>query len=142
MTTVQAAALVGVLGIFNGAGRLGWAATSDYIGRQNTYTTFFVIQIFLFALLPFTTNALLFQIMLAVIYTCYGGGFASIPAYIADIFGTKQLGAIHGYILTAWSAAGLAGPMLAAWMKDTTVVTKTDCSISPVCLSLRSLFPF
>jgi len=120
MTTVQAAALVGVLGIFNGAGRLGWAAISDYIGRPNTYTTFFVIQIALFALLPFTTNAIIFQVALAIIYTCYGGGFASIPAYIADIFGTKQLGAIHGYILTAWSAAGIAGPMFAAWMKDTT----------------------
>jgi len=120
MTTVQAAALVGVLGIFNGAGRLGWAAISDYIGRPNTYTTFFVIQIALFALLPFTTNAIIFQVALAIIYTCYGGGFSSIPAYIADIFGTKQLGAIHGYILTAWSAAGIAGPMFAAWMKDTT----------------------
>lgn len=120
MTTVQAAALVGVLGIFNGLGRLGWASISDYIGRPNTYTAFFVIQIALFALLPFTSNALLFQIMLAVVYTCYGGGFASIPAYIADIFGTKQLGAIHGYILTAWAAAGLAGPMFAAYMKDQT----------------------
>ncbi len=120
MTTVQAAALVGVLGIFNGLGRLGWATISDFIGRPNTYTAFFVIQIALFALLPFTTNALLFQIMLAVVYTCYGGGFASIPAYIADIFGTKQLGAIHGYILTAWAAAGLAGPMFAAYMKDQT----------------------
>ena len=120
MTTVQAAALVGILGIFNGAGRLGWATVSDYIGRQNTYTTFFVLQIVLFALLPFTTSALLFQVILAVIYTCYGGGFSAIPAYIADIFGTRQLGAIHGYILTAWSAAGLAGPMFAAWMKDTT----------------------
>ena len=120
MTTVQAAALVGVLGIFNGLGRLGWAAISDYIGRPNTYTTFFVIQIALFALLPFTTNAIFFQIMLAIIYTCYGGGFASIPAYIADIFGTKQLGAIHGYILTAWAAAGLAGPLFAAFMKDKT----------------------
>lgn len=120
MTTVQAAALVGILGIFNGAGRLGWATVSDYIGRQNTYTAFFVIQIVLFALLPFTTSALLFQVILAVIYTCYGGGFSAIPAYIADIFGTRQLGAIHGYILTAWSAAGLAGPMFAAWMKDTT----------------------
>lgn len=120
MTTVQAAALVGVLGIFNGLGRLGWAAVSDYIGRPNTYTAFFVIQIGLFALLPFTTNALLFQVMLAIVYTCYGGGFASIPAYIADIFGTKQLGAIHGYILTAWAAAGLAGPMFAAYMKDKT----------------------
>lgn len=120
MTTVQAAALVGVLGIFNGLGRLGWASISDYIGRPNTYTAFFVIQIALFALLPFTSNALLFQVMLAVVYTCYGGGFASIPAYIADIFGTKQLGAIHGYILTAWAAAGLAGPMFAAYMKDQT----------------------
>ncbi|MBD7983263.1 OFA family MFS transporter [Sporosarcina sp. Sa2YVA2] len=120
MTTVQAAALVGVLGLFNGAGRLGWASISDFIGRQRTYTAFFAIQIVLFTLLPFTTNAIIFQVMLAVIYTCYGGGFSCIPAYIGDIFGTKQLGAIHGYILTAWSAAGVAGPMFAAWMKDTT----------------------
>lgn len=120
MNTIQAAALVGVLGIFNGLGRLGWATISDYIGRPNTYTTFFAIQLLLFSILPFTTNAIVFQLILAVIYTCYGGGFASIPAYIGDIFGTKQLGAIHGYILTAWSAAGVAGPMFAAWMKDTT----------------------
>jgi OFA family oxalate/formate antiporter-like MFS transporter len=58
--------------------------------------------------------------MLAIVYTCYGGGFSCIPAYIGDIFGTKQLGAIHGYILTAWAAAGLTGPMFAAWIKDTT----------------------
>jgi MFS transporter, OFA family, oxalate/formate antiporter len=120
LTTAEAAALVGVLGIFNGLGRIGWASISDYIGRPNTYTTFFAIQIVLFAVLPHTTEAFLFQVMLAVVYTCYGGGFASVPAYIGDLFGTKQLGAIHGYILTAWAAAGLAGPMFAAWMKDTT----------------------
>ncbi|WP_307847713.1 L-lactate MFS transporter [Metabacillus bambusae] len=120
LSTVEAAALVGVMGIFNGLGRIGWASISDYIGRPNTYTTFFVLQIVLFALLPHTTEAFLFQVMLAVVYTCYGGGFAAIPAYIGDLFGTKQLGAIHGYILTAWAAAGLAGPMFAAWMKDTT----------------------
>ncbi|WP_166001182.1 OFA family MFS transporter [Bacillus sp. Cs-700] len=120
LTTTEAAALVGVLGIFNGLGRIGWASVSDYIGRPNTYTTFFVLQIGLFALLPHTSTAILFQIMLAIVYTCYGGGFASIPAYIGDMFGTKQLGAIHGYILTAWAAAGLVGPMFAAWMKDTT----------------------
>ncbi|WP_456275306.1 L-lactate MFS transporter [Bacillus sp. AK128] len=120
LTTTEAAALVGVLGIFNGLGRLGWASVSDYIGRPNTYTTFFALQIVLFFFLPFTTEAILFQVMLAIVYTCYGGGFASIPAYIGDLFGTKQLGAIHGYILTAWAAAGLAGPMFAAWMKDTT----------------------
>lgn len=120
MSTVEAAALVGVLGIFNGLGRLGWAAFSDYFGRPNTYMTFFLLQIVLFALLPFTTISILFQVMLAIIFTCYGGGFATIPAYIGDLFGTKQLGAIHGYILTAWAAAGLAGPMFAAWMKDVT----------------------
>jgi OFA family oxalate/formate antiporter-like MFS transporter len=120
LSVTEAAALVGVLGIFNGLGRLGWASISDYIGRPNTYTIFFALQIVLFFFLPFTTEALFFQVMLAIVYTCYGGGFASIPAYIGDLFGTKQLGAIHGYILTAWAAAGLAGPMFAAWMKDTT----------------------
>jgi MFS transporter, OFA family, oxalate/formate antiporter len=120
LTTAGAAALVGVMGLFNGFGRLGWASISDYIGRPNTYTIFFATQIVLFALLPHTTNAFLFQVMLAIVYTMYGGGFASIPAYIGDLFGTKQLGAIHGYILTAWAAAGLAGPMFAAWMYDAT----------------------
>lgn len=120
LTAGQAAALIGVLGIFNGVGRLGWAAISDYIGRPNTYTIFFVIQLILFAFLPFTTSALPFQVMLMVVYTCYGGGFAVIPAYIGDLFGTKQLGAIHGYILTAWAAAGLVGPLFTAWMYDTT----------------------
>ncbi|MDN4527366.1 L-lactate MFS transporter [Fictibacillus fluitans] len=120
LSTAEAAALVGVLGLFNGFGRIGWASVSDYIGRTNTYTTFFALQTVLFFLLPNITTAIVFQIMLAIIYTCYGGGFASIPAYIGDLFGTKQLGAIHGYILTAWAAAGLAGPLFAAWVKDTT----------------------
>lgn len=120
LNTTEAAALVGILGLFNGFGRLGWASISDYFGRANTYTTFFILQIILFALLPHTTISILFQIMLAIVYTCYGGGFATIPAFIGDLFGTKQLGAIHGYILTAWAAAGLAGPLFAAWIKDVT----------------------
>lgn len=120
LSTGEAAALVGILGLFNGFGRLGWATISDYIGRPNTYTIFFASQIILFMALPHTTTAILFQVMLAVIYTMYGGGFAAIPAFIGDVFGTKQLGAIHGYILTAWAAAGLAGPMFAAWIKDST----------------------
>lgn len=120
ITKEEAAALVGAIGIFNGLGRIGWASTSDYIGRANTYTTFFVLQIVLFALLPHITLKIPFMVMLAIIYTCYGGGFASIPAYIGDLFGTKQLGAIHGYILTAWAAAGLVGPLFTAWIKDTT----------------------
>ncbi|RFU69559.1 OFA family MFS transporter [Bacillus sp. V59.32b] len=120
LSPVAAAALVGVLGAFNGLGRIGWASVSDYLGRPNTYTTFFVLQIIAFPLLTVIDNPLLFQIILAIIYTCYGGGFASIPAYIGDLFGTKQLGAIHGYILTAWAAAGLIGPMFASWIREAT----------------------
>ncbi|MFC4768395.1 OFA family MFS transporter [Effusibacillus consociatus] len=120
MTPLAAATMVGLLGLFNGLGRIGWASFSDYIGRPNTYTTFFVLQIVAYFLIPQSTNALLFQLLLFLILTCYGGGFASIPAYIGDLFGTKQLGAIHGYVLTAWSAAGLAGPIFAAWVRDTT----------------------
>lgn len=91
LSTAEAAALVGVLGIFNGLGRIGWASISDYIGRTNTYTTFFVLQLGLFFALPNVSSVIAFQIMLAIIYTCYGGGFASIPAYIGDLFGRNSL---------------------------------------------------
>ncbi len=120
MTALAAATMVGLLGLFNGAGRLGWAALSDYIGRPNVYTTFFVIQVIAFFALPFATNPIIFQILLFAILTCYGGGFASVPAYIGDLFGTKQLGAIHGYILTAWAMAGVVGPILLARIYDLT----------------------
>ncbi|PLR76615.1 MFS transporter [Bacillus sp. V3-13] len=120
LSAAAAAALVGVLGAFNGFGRIGWASISDYIGRPNTYTAFFLIQVIAFPLVTMTDNPIMFQVLLAIIYTCYGGGFAAIPAYIGDLFGTKQLGAIHGYILTAWAAAGLVGPMFASWVRETT----------------------
>lgn len=120
MTAIAAAGMVGFLGLFNGGGRLGWAALSDYIGRPNVYTAFFIIQVVAFFLLPVTTNPILFQILLFAILTCYGGGFASVPAYIGDLFGTKQLGAIHGYILTAWAMAGVVGPVLLSLIYDST----------------------
>ena len=120
LSAAAAATMVGIMGVFNGLGRIGWASISDYMGRPNVYTAFFVIQIASFFLLPSITHAIMFQAVLFLILTCYGGGFASIPAYIGDLFGTKQLGAIHGYILTAWAAAGLAGPIIAAWVRETT----------------------
>ena len=120
MSSVAAAAMVGVMGLFNGGGRLGWATLSDYIGRPNVYTVFFVIQIIAFFLLPAASSVILFQILLFAIVSCYGGGFSSIPAYIGDLFGTKQLGAIHGYILTAWAMAGVAGPILLSLIYDST----------------------
>ncbi|EGK13559.1 MFS family major facilitator transporter, oxalate:formate antiporter [Desmospora sp. 8437] len=120
MSALSAATMVGLMGLFNGIGRIGWASFSDYIGRPATYTAFFVIQLLAFFILPQTTHSLLFQLLIFLILTCYGGGFASIPAYIGDLFGTRELGAIHGYILTAWSAAGLVGPSIASWVHETT----------------------
>jgi OFA family oxalate/formate antiporter-like MFS transporter len=120
MSAIAAAAMVGLMGIFNGAGRIGWAGLSDYIGRPAVYTTFFAIQIIAFMALPSITNVLLFQVLIFLILTCYGGGFASLPAFIGDLFGTKQLGAIHGYLLTAWAMAGVVGPIAVAWIKQTT----------------------
>ncbi len=120
LSVVAAATMVGLMGLFNGGGRIGWASFSDIIGRPNTYTVFFLLQIAAYMLLPNVGSAILFQGLIFLIMTCYGGGFASIPAYIGDMFGTKQLGAIHGYILTAWAAAGMVGPLTAAWVKDVT----------------------
>lgn len=110
MTALQAGAVVGMIGIFNGAGRIVWASASDYLGRPLTYSLFFGIQIVAFALLPSIRDVLLFQALLYLIMTCYGGGFATVPAYLGDLFGTKQLGAVHGYTLTAWALAGIIGP--------------------------------
>jgi len=120
MSVAKAATLVGIMGIFNGLGRIGWASISDYIGRPNVYTLFFAIQVIAFFVLPHISHSIVFSIILFIIMTCYGGGFASIPAYIGDLFGTKQLGAIHGYILTAWSAAGVAGPSIVSWIREST----------------------
>ncbi len=120
LSAVAAATMVGVMGLFNGAGRIGWASLSDKIGRPNTYIAFFIIQIIAFALLPQANNPITFQMLVLLIITCYGGGFASIPAYISDMFGTVQLAAIHGYILTAWAAAGIVGPMIVSYIRSTT----------------------
>lgn len=114
LTAAQAATMVGVMGLFNGFGRLGWSAFSDVIGRPATFMAFCVVQGAAFFVLPQVTHPLLFQGMVFLIISCYGGGFATLPAYVGDLFGGKNLAVIYGYLLTAWSAAGIAGPMLAA----------------------------
>ncbi|PSU34802.1 OFA family MFS transporter [Photobacterium lutimaris] len=120
LTAMEAATMVGVMGLLNGLGRLLWSAASDYLTRPNTFMLFFVIQIGAFFMLPSLSNAIAFQIVVFVIMTCYGGGFSTLPAYIGDLFGTKQLGAIHGYVLTAWALAGLSGSSLAAFVRNLT----------------------
>jgi MFS family permease len=111
----EAAAVVSIISLFNAGGRFFWASSSDYIGRRNTYTLFFVVQFLLFFLIPGLAaqgNWALFEASLFVVFTMYGGGFATIPAFLADIFGPENVGAIHGAVLTAWSAAAVAGPVI------------------------------
>lgn len=119
-TAATAASIVGVIGVFNGGGRIFWASASDYIGRTATYGTFFGLQIIAFLSLPRIQNVLLFAGVLFLIITAYGGGFACLPAYLGDLFGTKELGAIHGYTLTAWGLAGIVGPTLVSRIVETT----------------------
>lgn len=120
MTPLAAASMVGIIGLLNGLGRIVWSTVSDYIGRRNTYIIFFLIEIAAFYLLASVTDSFLFQALIFIIITCYGGGFSCMPAYLSDLFGTKQLSAIHGRILTAWGLAGIAGPLLLSWIKETT----------------------
>ena len=122
-----AALFVVLMSLCNGLGRIAWSAFSDFIGRPLTYVTFFVLQIACFLWLSTffgreiaSSDQVIFQGIVLLILTCYGGGFSAVPAFIGDLFGTKQLGAIHGYMLTAWAAAGLTGSTLIAYVKDAT----------------------
>ena len=116
-----AAGFTGLLSLFNIAGRFLWASLSDYIGRKNTYTVFFLLGIILYASIPTlstTGNLALFVAFFCVILSMYGGGFATIPAYLADMFGTQMVGAIHGRLLTAWATAGVLGPVLVNYIRE------------------------
>jgi len=120
-SAVEAGAMVSIISLFNAGGRFFWASSSDYIGRRNTYTLFFVVQVALFLLIPGIAAAGSWSIFLAclfTVFTMYGGGFATIPAFLADIFGSENVGAIHGATLTAWSAAAIAGPLIITQLSD------------------------
>ena len=113
VTAAAAGGFVGLLSIFNMAGQFFWASTSDYIGRKNTYFVFFVLGFILYALVPYFGghgNLPLFIVCFLIIISMYGGGFATVPAYLKDMFGTRYVGAIHGWLITAWSIAGVVGP--------------------------------
>ena len=120
MSPLAAAAMVGGIGLINGIGRLFWASVSDYLGRANTYIAFFILQSFAFFWLAKTSDSIAFQFLVYLIISCYGGGFSTVPAFLSDLFGAKELSAVHGKILTAWAAAGVVGPLFVAWVKDST----------------------
>ena len=121
VTAAVAGGIVGIMSLSNMLGRFFWASLSDWIGRKNTYFCFFILGIGLYSLVPQTGSLgslALFVICTAVIMTMYGGGFATVPAYLKDMFGTKYVGAIHGRLLTAWSVAGILGPVLVNYIRQ------------------------
>ena len=121
VNAAAAAGFVGLLSLFNMVGRFCWSSLSDFIGRKSTYTIYFLLGAVLYGLTPQTGRlgmVVLFVLGYGVILSMYGGGFATIPAYLRDLFGTAQVGAIHGRLLTAWSAAGVAGPVLVSYIRE------------------------
>ncbi len=121
ITAAAAAGFVGLLSLANMGGRFLWSSLSDYIGRKRTYFIFFILGAALYMLIPVTGgmgSVSLFVLAAAVVLSMYGGGFATIPAYLRDLFGTMQVGAIHGRLLTAWSTAGVLGPVLVNYIRE------------------------
>lgn len=121
VNAAAAAGFVGLLSIFNMGGRFFWSSISDLIGRKATYLVFFLLGAVLYALVPSagaSGSVGFFVLLYALILSMYGGGFATIPAYLSDMFGTRYVGAIHGRLLTAWSLAGVLGPVIVNYMRD------------------------
>jgi len=138
ITAVAAGGFVGLLSLFNMGGRFVWSTVSDYIGRKNTYILYLGLGSLLYLLLASlgSHSLALFVVCALVILSFYGGGFATIPAYLKDLFGTYQVGAIHGRLLTAWSAAGIAGPLIV----NSVVESQEDAGHSGFDLYRLSLF--
>ena len=121
ITAIAAAGLVGLMSVFNMGGRFCWASLSDFIGRRNTYFVYMTLGFILYVTVPFaggTGNVVLFVCCFLIIVSMYGGGFSTVPAYLRDMFGTRYVGAIHGILLTAWSAAGIVGPVLINYIRE------------------------
>lgn len=120
VSAAVAGGFVGLLSIGNMAGRFAWSSTSDVIGRKKIYMVYLGVGAVLYILLAFLggTSTLLFILFAFVIISFYGGSFSTAPAYLKDLFGTFQVGAIHGRLLTAWSAAGIAGPLIVNGLLD------------------------
>ena len=120
MNAVVAATMVGILSIANGAGRFLWAWLSDLIGRRSVFLAMFLLQAGLFFVLPRVHSFGLFTGLTVIILLCYGGGFGTMPAFCADYFGAREVGSIYGMMLTAWGCGSALGPMLMAYIRQST----------------------
>ena len=137
-----AATYVLMVSLFNMLGRFLWASASDYLGRRTTYWIFFGLGILLYCSIPFVAAQVsaspsvlwlvLFYVATLTIFTMYGGGFATIPAYLADMFGTRFVGGIHGRLLTAWSTAGVLGPLAITSLRENAVTRAINDLVSKI----------
>jgi len=120
VTAAVAAGMVGIISIANGAGRFLWAWLSDFVGRRWVFLAMFLIQSVMFWIMPSVTAFSIFTALAFIVLLCYGGGFGTMPAFAADYFGSANVGSIYGLMLTAWGFAGVLGPMLVAWIRQST----------------------
>jgi OFA family oxalate/formate antiporter-like MFS transporter len=141
VTTATAAGLVGLISIANGAGRLFWAWLSDLVGRRQVFLTMFLLQAVLFLLLPRVHSFGALTMLACVVLLCYGGGFGTMPAFAADLFGPGNVGPIYGLMLTAWGFAGVLGPTLIAYIRETTGRYTEALEILAVVMLISAVLP-
>ncbi len=141
LTPVAAAGIVGVISIFNGLGRVFWAAVSDYLGRSRVYFLLFLIQAVVFFALPHLHTATMFTIAVAVVGLCYGGGFGTMPSFTADFFGAKYMGGIYGWILLAWGIGAVPSPILIARLRQSTGSYQTSIMVIAIVMVCSLVLP-
>jgi OFA family oxalate/formate antiporter-like MFS transporter len=142
VSAIAAAGLVSIISIANGAGRFLWAWFSDLIGRKWVFLTMFLLQAALFAIMPSIGAYGLFAVLAFVVISCYGGGFGTMPAFAADYFGSKNVGQVYGLMLTAWGIAGVVGPQLISYIKDSTGEYTNAFYIIAVIMLVSAIVPF
>ncbi len=141
MTPVAAAAMVGLISMFNGGGRVFWAWVSDHLGRARVYFLLYLIQVVIFFALPKIHNLTLFSICFAIIGLCYGGGFGTMPSFTADFFGPKFMGGIYGIVLLAWGAAAIPSPIMIARLHQATGRYDTSIYVLVGVLAVSLILP-
>jgi OFA family oxalate/formate antiporter-like MFS transporter len=141
MTAVQAAGMVGLISIFNGAGRVFWAWVSDHIGRARVYFLLYLIQVVIFFSLPRISNITVFSLAFAIIGLCYGGGFGTMPSFTADYFGAKYMGGVYGWILLAWGAAAVPSPIMIAHYRQATGQYTSAIYVIAIVLAVSLILP-
>ena len=141
VTALVAAGMVGIISIANGTGRLAWAWLSDAIGRRNVFISMYLLQVLIFFAIPYMSSFVLFTSLAFIVLLCYGGGFGTMPAFATDYFGSKNIGPIYGLMLTAWGFGGVLGPMLTAFLRESTGGYAQALHIIAVILLLATILP-